>query len=68
MTDVPVLTVVTEGIPVVIDISPGGAVGIVMCKICGGSVDNIYNVQLNNYYANGSYKYKLTEIKCIKAD
>ena len=41
MTDVPVSTVVTEGIPVVIDISPGGAVGIVMGKICGGSVDNI---------------------------
>ena len=41
--------------PVVTDNSPGGVVGIVMGKICGGSVENI-NVQLN--YATGSYQYE----------
>ena len=51
--------------PVVTDNSPGGAVGNVVGKICGGSAENI-NVQLN--YATGSYQYELIEIKCIKTD
>ena len=40
MTSVPVSIWVTEGTPVVTDVTPGGAVGIGMDKIFGGSVDN----------------------------
>ena len=52
MTDVPVSTLVTEGTPVVTDISPGATVGMGMGKICGGSAENvkvcvaIYNIWL----------------------
>ena len=55
MTGVPVSIWVTEGMLVVSDISPGGAVGIGMDKICGGSVDNI-KFMYHNVSMAGDYK------------